>query len=520
MIKKLLIAVSILLITATSFCATEWAQFSYFKNSKGLNNAFSPIAIDDGEASDLQNIVFTVSGSFKKRSGFSLTNDDRSGITTGIKYVKFSSGTRYLVGIFDNDKIYKMDYGSSGPDGVWDNITEACSFAVGQDNLATFTVGQDTLIIEDGLNTTAPFEWTGTGNATDLAGSPPNATVVAFHKNMAFCAGRNTYPSTLYFSDLGDIENWTTGLSGNVGVETNDGSIIRALVSVFDALYIFKDYSIFRLTGSDKDSFQLQKMVSGIGVTSPQAVSLIGNQFFIITGQGNVYIYDGAVGLTLISSKIAGTLKTDLSYSRYAYANSLTYDTDYYLSVSTASSGENDMVLMFDTFNMAWTKFSGINVNGWTVGDDGAGRDKVFFGDFHGTVCKYPQGDNDNGSAIDGYWISKQFDYPELGPTKDFKMLKVYVAEESTAYNLTVTTLKDFATTGTDTSVALNAGTGGSYGTAVYGTDVYGGETIITSRIEPNLDGTFYQMKFRNANADQPFEVYGFQNYVERQDRY
>jgi hypothetical protein len=80
--------------------------------------------------------------------------------------------------------------------------------------------------------------------------------------------------------------------------------------------------------------------------------------------------------------------------------------------------------------------------------------------------------------------------------------------------------MKDFATTGTDTSVSLNAGTGGSYGTAVYGTDVYGGETIITSRIEPNLDGTFYQVKFRNANADQPFEVYGFQNYIERQDRY
>ena len=520
MIKKLLIAFSILLIATTSYCATNWAQFSYFKNSLGLNDAFSPIAIADGEASDLQNVVFTVSGSFKKRSGFTETNGFKTGATTGIKYIKFSDGTRYLIGVFADDKIYKMDYGSSGPDGTWDNITGALSFAVGQNNLASFTIGQDTLIIEDGLNTTTPFMWTNGAAAALALGDAPNATVVAFHKNMAFCGGNNTNPSTLYFSDLGDVDNFSTGLAGNVNVETNDGSIIRALVPGFDALYIFKDYSIFRLTGSDKDSFQLQKMVSGVGVTSPQAVSLIGNQFFIITGQGNVYIYDGAVGLTLISSKIAGTLKTDLSYSRYAYASSLTYDTDYYLSVSTASSGDNDLVLMFDTFNMAWTKFSGMDVNAWTVADDGAGRDKIFFGDYHGTACKYPQGDNDNGAAIDAYWVSKQFDYPELGPTKDFKMLKVYVAEEPTAYNLTVTTLKDFATTGTDTSVSLNAGVGGTYGTAVYGTDVYGGETIITPRIEPNLDGTFYQVKFRNANKDEPFEVYGFQNYVERQDRY
>ena len=518
--KKLFIILSILLVATVSFGAVNWSQYSYFKNTGGLNDAFSPIAIDDGEASDLQNIVFTVSGSFKKRSGFSEVNDLRSGITTGIKYIKFSDGTEYLAGVFDNDKIYKMDYGASGPDGTWDDITGACSFAVGQNNLAVFAAGQDTLIIEDGLNTTAPFAWTGAGNAADLAGSPPNATVVAFHKNMAFAAGSNTYPSTLYFSDLGDIENWTTGLAGNVGVETNDGSIIRALIPGFDALYIFKDYSIFRLTGSDKDSFHLQKMVSGVGVTSPHAVSLIGNQFFLTTGQGNVYIYDGAVGLTKISSKIAGTLKTDISYSRYAYANALTYDDDYYLAVSTSSSGENDLVLMFDTFNMAWTKFTGLGVNAWTVGDDGAGRDKIFFGDYHGTSCKYPQGDNDNGSAIDAYYITKQFDYPELGPSKDWKVLKVYVAEESTSYDLTVTALKDFATTGTDTSVDLNAGTGGAYGTAVYGTDVYGGETIITERIETNLDGTFYQVKFRNANADEPFEVYGFQNYVERTDRY
>jgi hypothetical protein len=256
-----------------------------------------------------------------------------------------------------------------------------------------------------------------------------------------------------------------------------------------------------------------------VGVTSPQAISVIGNQFFLITGQGAVYLYDGAIGLKKLSTKVAGTLKTDLSFSRYAYAVTLTYDDDYYVAVSTSGASKNDLVLMFDTYSLSWTKFKGMNINAMTVADDGTGRNKIFFGDYDGTVCKYPQGDNDNGLAIDGYYITKQFDYPELGPTKDWKVLKIYFAEEPTSYNLEVTPIKDFETSGTAHSVDLSTGTGSVFGTAVYGTDVYGGDSIVTDRIEVNLAGSFYKIKFQNANIDEPWEVFGFQIYVEKQDR-
>jgi hypothetical protein len=466
----------------------------------------------------LQNVTFTVYGSFKKRSGFSLIEDDGN-IASGVKYIKFSNASQYLVRLSDNDVIYKMDYGASGPDGTWDDITGGLSFNIGKNNLSSFAIGEDTLIIEDGLSSTPPYKWTGGVTTCAALGDAPNASVVAFHANMAFAAGNNTNPSTLYFSDVGDITDWSTGLSGNVSIDTNDGSIIRAIVPGFDALYVFKDNSIWRLTGTDKDTFQIQRMVQGVGVTSPQAVTVLNNQFFFITGQGSVYLYDGAIGLKKLSTKISGTLKTNISFSRYSYASTLTYDDDFYLSVSTTSSDTNDLILVFDTFSLSWTKFSGMNINAMTVADDGTGRDKIFFEGYTGSLCKYPDGDDDNGAAIDAYYITKQFNYPELGASKDWKLLKVYFAEESTAYNLDVTVLKDFETTGTTYSVSLNAATGGTYGTAVYGVDVYGGETIITNRIETNLSGDFYKVKFANDNIDEPFEVYGYQMYVEKHDR-
>src|SRR3990167_5534746 len=164
MIKKILslTLVASLLFANTSFAAINWIRYSFFKNIGGLNDAFSPIAIEDNEASDLQNVVFTTSGNWKTRSGYVKLNSTTLGasvVCTGLKYYEPTSGTKYLVGVFDNDKIYKMDYEvGGGPDGTWDDITGSLSFAVGQDNLASFAIGEDTLIIEDGLSTTPPYK--------------------------------------------------------------------------------------------------------------------------------------------------------------------------------------------------------------------------------------------------------------------------------------------------------------------------------------------------------------------------
>lgn len=519
MIKKILLGsfLAFFLISSNAYADIKWLKQEFFNNSGGLNDSFSPIAIGDNEASDLQNVVFTTSGNWKTRSGYAKLNSSTLGasvVTTGLKYFALSSGTKFLVGVFDDDKIRKMDYGSSGPDGTWDDITGVLSFSIGKNNLASFAVGQDTLIIEDGLSSTAPYKYTGTGNAAALGGSPPNATMVAFHKNMAFAAGNSSAPSTLYFSDIGNIENWTTGLSGNVSVETNDGTIIRAIVPGFDALYIFKDTSIWRLTGDDKDTFQLQRMISNYGVTSVNAVSLIGNDFFLTSGQGDVYIYDGAVNLKLISTKVQGTIDS-ANFSRFQYVSTVTFDKDYYISFAQTGVDTNDRILSFDTFHLAWTKFVGFAANAIAVADDGNGRDMLVFGDYGGFVYKYPSGTDDAGTSISTYYTTKYYRFPEASPTKDWKLLRVFANEEGN-YNLTVETRKDFEGAGSTDDINL-AGGGSLWGTAVYGVDAYGGQNLITGRIEVNKEGDFFQIKFYNTT--QPIEVKGWQIFIENQDR-
>ena len=458
MIKKLPIIASILLIAAVCFGAITWQRYLYFKNTGGLNNAFSPIAIEDDEASDLQNVILTTYGAFETRGGFRTINPSKPGACTGIKYVKFSNGDKFLVGTFADDKIRAMAYDSSGPTGTWVDITSD-PINVGQNDLSSFIIAQDTLIIEDGVNTTRPFMWHGDVllGACELTTGPPNASIFAYHKNIGFAAGNSTAKSTLYFTDVGNIRNWTTGLSGNLNVETNDGSIIRALVPGFDALYIFKDYSIWRLTGSDKDSFQLQRMVQGIGCISPKSIALLGNTFFFISSQGDVYLYDGAVNLTLLSTKIDGTLDNAL-FSRFPYASGLVFDKDYYLSLTSSTQTTNDTIMVYDTFNSAWTKFQAMNVNAMDVADDGTGKDTLIFGNYHGDIFKYPLGTTDyHEDAILAYYTTKQYLFPEVAPNKAVTILKVFTGEETSSNTLFVDVLPDFSVEGFASSMDITA---------------------------------------------------------------
>jgi len=520
--KKIILSTILIVLSFINFAHAEitWAHFDFFDNSGGINDVSAPTAIADGEAADVQNMTLSTYGSFATRAGTSTLNSVALSGTpafTGISYYAPTSGSKYIISVADNNKIFKMDYGvGGGPDGTWDDITGTLSFAIGQDNLSSFAVGEDAIIIEDGLNSTAPYVWSEVGNAALLAGSPPNASVVAFHKNMGFAAGNDSNPSTLYFSDVGDIENWTTGISGNVALDTDDGSIIRSIIPGFDSLYIFKDTSIWRLSGDDKDNFQLQRMVSGIGCTSPNAVKRIGNSFFFTDGKGDSYIYDGAIRVQLISKNVEGTRDT-ANFSRWQYSVTEQFDKNFYISFSTSSASMHDSILLFDSFNQAWTRFSGINANAMTVADDGNGKDMLVFGDYGGLAYKYPSGTNDNGTAIDAFYTTKQYRFPELNPDKDWKLLNVYASQKGD-YDLTVETRRDFEGTGTTENINL-LGDSSLWDTAIFDTDIYGGQNVIIGRIEVNKEGKFFQVNFLNSNLDEPVEVKGFQIYVEQQDR-
>jgi hypothetical protein len=152
-------------------------------------------------------------------------------------------------------------------DGNFSDIATGVSSS-GVPSYATFN---DTLIISDDQNT-APKKWTGTGSASALGGSPPNFAFCIEHKGRLFAAGNPALPSTLYYSDSFDHEDWAGG--GNILIGTNDGSGITGLASYKDALVIFKGPkkgSIHVLSGNSPSDFQLATLRRDCGAAVCQS---------------------------------------------------------------------------------------------------------------------------------------------------------------------------------------------------------------------------------------------------------
>ncbi len=537
---KILVVLFVLNIPNLANAEVKWAKFSYFSNWGGLNDQQSTTEIADNEATDIQNIVFDTGGALKKREGYqTLPYESPRKVATGttvcvngLWFYEKASGSKYLVALCNNDgkatlmkKTWTSGVGMAG--GVWDNIDNGTLSAVYTNNLQPdFAVAEDVLVFTAG-DVSPPYAYNGTGRAYILTSSAnvPSGSMVEYHKNQLFVSGSSTYPSRIYFSALDDITTWTA--TDFFDVQTSDGSNVRALLSAYNALYIFKDQSIWRLSGYERDSFVLEKMVDGVGTLSNASPVVTAKGIFFTSSQNDVCVYDGNYTVKFISNKIANTIK-NLNMTRAPYVKGLgfsTYrfqDNDYYTSVTTADGATNNRLLVFDTFYNAWTKFKGINANALCLGKDDEGKNIMFFGDFDGYVHQYPSGLYYDGnvatSAIVAFYQTKWFRYPEVSlGDKYWRLLKVYALSQD-AVQLHAECKSDYEASGKVLDINLT-GSSDQWDVNKWDIALWGGDSVIVGRKEVEKGKTMFQVRFYNNDVDQRFTLLGFENFIEPVDR-
>lgn len=488
-------------------------RYTFFDNKGGLNDKSNPVAVEDNQATGLQNVVFSTDGAVLKRKGYaqySSTNIPGNEALTGLFYYRKSNGDSWLVETTTNSNVFT----STNVAGGLTKITGTASWIGGNDVQSTFDVAQDILVFTTGDSANKPWKWEpsgAVGQVIQLGGSPPKSTMLKFFKNHLFAAGDPTAQSTLYFSNLGAIELWDSGDA--INVDTNDGSPITALWIQLDGLYIGKRQAIFRLDGTSRNDFQLHKLVEGIGPINQQSVQVIENQAYFSTPNGHVYRYDGGINAERLSDRITTTI-SGLNNSRLSYSTAGVRDREYWLSTSASGSATNNRVIMYDLTTDSWTVFTGINANTLAWAYDPNGVLQFYSGGYNGVVYKQRTGNNDDGQAISAYWQSKVFRFPELGTQKILRRIKVVPTVEGN-WNLTMEVRSDFQTTGTTRNISLLAG-GSVWNTMVWNTDKWGGSSVFVSD-QPALDkiAEFFQIVFSNANADEPFTVRGYMQDVE-----
>jgi hypothetical protein len=207
-------------------------------------------------------------------------------------------------------------------------------------------------------------KWAGSGYLSDLGGSPPTSAyytrVYSGHTFLAdyYDAGAR-YPQSVWISDLGDPENWTTGTSGQVHLDdTND--FITGLELLNNKLYIIKENSITECyyTGDAAAPFNFVQNKFNVGTPSGKTIVNTGEVLIFYT-YNRIVMFDGTtvkdIGADIIQY-LTGQLNTDEVDRNHAF-----YMEDENLYVLTiVASGFTYPVLSF-AYNIKenhWTLWS------------------------------------------------------------------------------------------------------------------------------------------------------------------
>lgn len=396
--------------------------------SGGLNSHASPTTVGDNDITNCQNVFYDLDGALVARDGITkvLTNAiGANAITSQTRYYKNDGTTRHHV-FFYNQTMYRVNSASQ-------TSIDATAYTAG--SVFTFVTFNNVLYWCNGVE--APREWDGTTNAA-MSGSPPTAKYYtgSTTARRLFAAGDTSNPYRLYFSALGNPEDWTTANdAGFIDVVTDDGEPIMGIKEINGVLAIFKKSSTHILSGADPQSFTLRQVNSEVGCIAPYSIAASDRELFFLSNKQDFYGFNGTV-LRNISKKITTTIAS-MVQAQLVNCQAQTYRNRYIAAV-TSTGTTNDTLLDYNYIiskEGAWTKHSGISVASMTTfhGENG----ELYTGDYAGNLHQFNSGTTDNGTAIVA-WADTPWHYGKE-PERRKKYKRTYVVAEPTgSYDLRV----------------------------------------------------------------------------------
>lgn len=242
-----------------------------------------------------ENVRFHLDGSFGKHPGtYRIVNAPIKAPQSGTGFV----GSSFAFNVFD---YISMGASLTGTRkrvaivGSWlYDITNMTPLLIGDIALASGSVCQmttfnDLLIIAGGPN--SPKSWDQT-TFQSLAGTPPIFTFSTPHSGRHWAAGSAALPSRLYYSAVGNPEDWVGSGSGSIDINPGDGDAIVGILSWKKELWVFKGphkLSIHRITGTDPSDFARSEFVTGISAAGQGSIFSMGDDFGFWSPRGSCH---------------------------------------------------------------------------------------------------------------------------------------------------------------------------------------------------------------------------------------
>ena len=380
--------------------------------------------------------------------------------------------------------------------------------------------GNDKIIVTDGTNDPTVFNTSFT--ATDVTESTVEGSkYLAAFKGHMFYAGKSTTPQTLVFSQPFDEDAFNSG-SGAGSIKVDD--TITGLKTFRDALFIFCENRIFKLTGSTLSDFAIVPVTRNIGCINGDTIQEFAGDLIFLgpdglrTVAGTARI--GDVELGTISVNVQSIFDENLINSSLFESAVIPNKTQYRIYFSKDGQGENvtkGVICVMKGQNFEFSELRGIKPSATDTFVE-AGNVIVLHGGYDGYIHRQEKGDDFNGTTILGKYRSPDLTFGDAGIRKHMqRVILNYKPEGSIDADLFVRYDYEDKNSARPAAYALDSSdVAALYGSATYGAGsasfgTYGGtsEPLIRQPVEGS--GFAVALRINDGGSTPPYSLKGFQ---------
>ena len=479
----------------------------------------STFAMQPGEAIELVNFEPDINGGYRRINGFAKYN-------TNIVPQTSASTEEVLLSCIFNDTIVaargtKIFTASAGSGSWTERDTGRTSAGVYTFERFNFD-GNDKLIVADGNNAPTVFNTSfaatdvTSGGGGEVSTAVTGAKFVAVFKDHMFYAGMSNNKQEVVFSVPFDEDNFATG-SGAGSFKVDD--TITGLKVFREDLFVFCEDRIFKLSGTSSSNFAVVPVTRNIGCVNGQTIQEFAGDLIFLAPDGLRTVAGtariGDVELGTISSPVQSVFNTNIANSSGFRSLVIPNKTQY--RVFFTKSGVAQAITEGVLTSLRGQSFEFANLKGIrptsTDTVTTATETIVVHGGEGGYVYRQESGNDFDGSAVGGKYRSPDLSFGDPGIRKHMhRVLVSYKPEASISADMFLRYDYEDPNSPRPAAYSLSASDiVAVYGSGVYGTATYGGQTEPLLRQSVEGSGFTVALRVDDNGTTAPYALRGFQ---------
>jgi len=485
-----------------------------------------------GLAKELLNFEVDPDGGYRRISGYTPYGDTRpEGASRILGVIPYGLG---VVACVDTSVYYTEDgttwlqiNRNTGQSGVLEaNLSSQseldrpnqgqAQFALMQSSLSAPNATYGSLSIATGADKVAHFHIDGVGATRKFVyretSSPAAGKYIENHDKHLCVVDTTNAPSTLYYSKTNDDKDFSGSGSGSVTISDK----ITGIKSFRGSLYIFCQNSIHRLDNiNDAANTTVVQITNNVGCLSGYSIQEIAGDVVFLAPDGIRLVAAteriGDVELGSTSRQIQSIISaltssiSDYIISSVVLRNKSQYRL-FYTGVSSDINFAKGVIGTLTPQGFQWSETQGIQASAISSGFDASGNEKIYHGDNLGYIYNHDIGNNfyqdETVKVITASYKTPNLDFGDVGTLKTLRYAKISLGPEGEVtpsirvrYNYEDTTIpqpSDYVLNDVRTPALL--------GTAIFGTDLFGGSLDPLTRIA--IQGSGHTCSFKIFSSD------------------